>query len=97
MKDHEKRELVNRLTKLAQEYAETQQLRDRVAGEVLPAIDAAIDAALNLWPRDCRTCRNFTTASGGCISVLRCEDSSAYKATQPVQLWEKRPAGPAPF
>lgn len=38
MKDHEKRELVDRLTKLAQEFADTQQLRARIAGEVLPAL-----------------------------------------------------------
>jgi len=41
MKDHEKRELVNRLTALALEFADTQQLRARIAGEVLPAITAA--------------------------------------------------------
>ena len=41
MKDHEKRELVNRLTKLARDFAETEQLRSRIAGEVLPALEAA--------------------------------------------------------
>lgn len=60
----------------------------------------ALDAALNLWPRDCRLCAHFRdglTQAAHCVSVLRCEDSSAYRATQPVQFWEKRPAEPAPF
>jgi len=28
---------------------------------------------------DCRTCRNHTTSTGGCVSVLRCIDGSAYQ------------------
>lgn len=44
MNDHVKRELVNRLTKLAQEYGHTEQLRDRIACDVLTAIDAAVAA-----------------------------------------------------
>lgn len=36
---------------------------------------AALDAALNLWPRDCRLCGNFTTRTGGCVSVVQCVDS----------------------
>lgn len=58
---------------------------------------AAVDAALALWPRDCRVCANFTTASGGCVAVLRCVDSSGYTPTRPRQFWEGRPAEPAPF
>ena len=58
---------------------------------------AAVEAALALWPRDCRLCANYTTASGGCVSVLRCVDSSEYKATTPRQFWEARPVEPAPF
>jgi hypothetical protein len=61
---------------------------------------AALDAALNLWPRDCRLCANYRdglTHAAHCVSVLRCEDSSAYRATQPVQFWEKRPVEPVPF
>lgn len=41
MKDHEKRELVNRITAIARKYSGTQQLRERIAGEVLPALDLA--------------------------------------------------------
>ena len=54
MKDHEKRELVNRLTKLAQEFAETQQLRARIAGEALPALDTAVAAERERWPKLCK-------------------------------------------
>jgi len=38
MKDHELRELVNALTETALEFSGTQQLRERIAGVVLPAI-----------------------------------------------------------
>lgn len=61
---------------------------------------AALDAALALRPRDCRLCAHYRdglTHAAHCVSVLRCEDSSAYRATQPVQFWEKRPAEQAPF
>ena len=61
---------------------------------------AALDAALALWPRDCRLCAHYRDGlkhAAHCVSVLRCEDSSAYRATQPVQFWEKRPAGEVPF
>ena len=34
MKDHEIRELVNELTKIAKTYAHTQQLRSRISGVV---------------------------------------------------------------
>lgn len=38
MKDHELRELVNALTATAREYAQTQQLRERIARLVLDAV-----------------------------------------------------------
>lgn len=38
MKDHEIRELVNELTKIAKEYGQTQQLRQRILGVVLGAL-----------------------------------------------------------
>lgn len=41
MKDHEKRELVNSLTVIAKQYGSTQQLRERIAHCVLPALNAA--------------------------------------------------------
>lgn len=46
-----------------------------------------LDAALNLWPRDCRLCANFTTQAGGCVSVVQCVDSMQFKATTPRQYW----------
>ena len=51
MKDHEKRELVNRLTKIAREYAHTQQLRDRIAREILSSIesDSSFAAQASAW------------------------------------------------
>lgn len=43
MKHHERRELVNTLTKIAIEYGQTQQLRDRIA-HAMPFDCDAIDA-----------------------------------------------------
>lgn len=42
---------------------------------------------LRYW-RDCRTCRNYTTASGGCRSTLRCVDGGEYRRLNVVQHWE---------
>jgi len=52
---------------------------------------AALDAALNLWPPDCRLCANFTTKTGGCVSVVQCVDSMQFKATPPRQYWASAP------
>ena len=41
MKDHEKRELVNAITAIAKEFCGAQQLRERIANCVLPAIEQA--------------------------------------------------------
>lgn len=38
MKPHEMREFVNRLTKIAKDYGQTQQLRERIAGEVVKTL-----------------------------------------------------------
>ena len=43
MKNHERRELVNTLTKIAREYGQTQQLRERIA-HALPLDCDVIDA-----------------------------------------------------
>jgi hypothetical protein len=41
-----------------------------------------------LWAAaDCRLCANFTTKSGGCVSLVQCVDGSQYKATPPRQYW----------
>jgi hypothetical protein len=40
MKDHEKRELVSRLTAVAKEYHYSEQLRARIADVVLPALES---------------------------------------------------------
>ena len=40
--------------------------------------------------RDCRLCANFTTASGGCVSVLRCVESDQFKKTTPHQYWAEK-------
>lgn len=60
----------------------------RSSAAVIPLYDqAALDAALSLWPRDCRLCVNYTTALGGCMSTVRCVDSDQYSATAPHQYW----------
>lgn len=38
MKDHEIRELVNALCAVAREYGQTQQLRERIAGLIVPVL-----------------------------------------------------------
>lgn len=52
MKNHEYRELVNTLTKIAREYGQTQQLRERIA-HALPfdcdVIDDAVAEERNRW------------------------------------------------
>ena len=52
---------------------------------------AALDAALNLWPRDCRLCAHFTTQTGGCTSAVQCVDSAQFKTTPPRQYWAAGP------
>jgi hypothetical protein len=37
--------------------------------------------------RDCRTCFNYTTKSGGCVSIFQCVDGAQYKITPPRQYW----------
>lgn len=37
---------------------------------------------------DCRTCKNFTTKSGGCTSVVRCVDGSRYQPHARFQYWD---------
>jgi hypothetical protein len=61
--------------------------------EEFGAVTTAIDAALNLWPRDCRLCAHFTTKAGGCTSVVQCVDSAQFKTTTPRQYWSGKPAG----
>ena len=41
MKPHEIAKLVNELTKIAQQYGQTQQLRDRIAHAVISALEEA--------------------------------------------------------
>ena len=59
--------------------------------------EAQRDGAALLDARDCRTCRNFTTRSGGCVSVLRCVDGSSYQRQGRFQYWEAAPLDQAPF
>lgn len=85
----------------AQAFAAGQQARDTYhTAEQMPASAAQDQAAererLNML-RDCRTCRNYTTKSGGCMSVLRCVDGSRYQRQGVVQIWESAPESPAPF
>lgn len=42
MRDHRKREIVSAVTEIAELYGNTEQLRDRIAHCILPAIDAEI-------------------------------------------------------
>ena len=53
----------------------------------IEALRAEANAALNLWPRDCRLCANYTTSSGGCTSAVQCVDSDQFKTTTPRQYW----------
>ena len=58
--------------------------------ELMPSMEA-LRAALS-QPQaepviDCRTCRHYTTASGGCLSVLKCVDGVAYQRAGIRQFW----------
>ena len=64
MKHHEYRELVNTLTKIAREYGQTQQLRERIA-HALPFDCDATDA-----PSAC--CRKNGRMALCAIGKLRC-------------------------
>jgi hypothetical protein len=76
----------------------TEVARGRMAGGWVPV---AADLVLALHDRlntlaaekprllDCRTCRHHTTATGGCVSVLRCIDGSAYQQAGVRQCWER--------
>jgi hypothetical protein len=70
--------------------------RDTAVSETVLYDQAALDSALNLWPRDCRLCAHFTTQAGGCVSVVQCVDSMQFKATTPRQYWIAVPNGLIP-
>lgn len=55
------------------------------------ALIDALSSEINIrsWRIDCRTCRHYTTATGGCISVLRCIDGSSYQQAGVWKLWER--------
>ena len=74
--------------RLAETTANAEYARAHAHWKWEPLYDqAALDAALNLWPRDCRLCANYTTSLGGCMSTVRCVDSDQYSATAPHQYW----------
>lgn len=60
MKDHEKRELVSRLTNVAVEFHGAQQLRTRIAAEVLPAIESAVAEERKRWQRIASAAQSVT-------------------------------------
>lgn len=79
---HSPRECINRLLAFHQELAvdpavshEAQTLIDRGATE---------ERARQL---DCRTCRQHNDRVGGCMSVVRCIDGSAYQRAGVRQCW----------
>lgn len=37
--------------------------------------------------RDCRTCANFTTQTGGCMALVQCTDADQFKPTVPRRYW----------
>lgn len=50
--------------------------------------DMTYPAILLAYLLDCRTCRHFTTASGGCRSLVKCVDASMYVRAGAVRIWE---------
>ena len=56
-------------------------------GEAMAAWGAAQERKALL---DCRTCRQHTTVSGGCLSVLQCVEGSAYQPTVPRRIWAQQ-------
>ena len=57
--------------------------------EVGSACEASVVAAQAglLGPLDCRLCSRYTTASGGCVSLVRCVDGAQFRATTPKRYW----------
>ena len=45
-------------------------------------------AAVPRVPLDCRLCENYTAASCGCTSLVRCVDGGQYRPTPPRQYWD---------
>lgn len=84
--------------------AEAGEERDCEHGQLARACDRCADAreiaelrAALLDAIDCRTCRNFTARSGGCMSVLWCVGGSSYKRRGRVQYWDVAPLAQEPF
>ena len=63
MKDHEKRELVSAITAIALEFRDAEQLRERIRGAVLPAIDAAVAAERERCAKVCEQAEDATTSA----------------------------------
>jgi hypothetical protein len=56
--------------------------------ELRPSMEALRAALSQAEPViDCRTCRHYTTASGGCLSVIKCVDGVAYQRAGIRQYW----------
>jgi hypothetical protein len=87
-------EAADALTAQANSLGFLRQISEQQAYEInqqaaeIEALRAEATAALNLWPRDCRLCANYTTASGGCTSAVQCVDSDQFKTTTPRQYWK---------
>lgn len=80
--------------------AELELLREAVVCADMQIGDGHIDAARRTLDMamdvgrtsvDCRTCKHYTTASGGCRSTAQCINGDQYKATAPRQYWIARP------
>lgn len=83
-------DLTQRLAKIWGELDPVDEWREDIADAIdaLTDQEARVNAALNLWPRDCRLCANYTTSSGGCTSAVQCVDSDQFKTTTPRQYWK---------
>jgi hypothetical protein len=51
-----------------------------------------VDALAKQVPQDCRLCANYTTATGGCTSVVQCVDASQFRGTSPRRYWTAAPS-----
>ena len=73
MKDHEVALLVNGLREIAVEYGQTQQLRERIAAYVVPALYAALKAER---ARCAKVCDDIATRwRGANLHAIECRNT----------------------
>lgn len=93
MKDHEKRELVNRLRDIALKYHGHMCLRELIAREIFPVLEQepvafladAMRFKVTLTERDCKITNLPRELGGRWVALVAAENDSHLKLTAPPQ------------